>query len=277
MNPLNLTSRICNIGLAVALLASTAQAASLVPHRAFYNLEADRLDEKGGITAISGKLAYEITGSDCDGYAVSFRIANRYVEGEGTPQTMDVRLTSFESGDGLELDTRQKEFMNARLDSELRIKVKKPNKDSEGEGSMSGKDEVSFKTEANAVFPTAFQKLLIEEAEKGQTRASALVFEGSDKSKSVKAISFIGAPKSGSNLKDVADAATLATLNQTKYWPMTVSYYDQDGGGDEQPSYQASFNMLENGVSTDLVLDYGTYALKGKLEKIELLKAESCK
>jgi hypothetical protein len=35
--------------------------------------------------------------------------------------------------------------------------------------------------------------------------------------------------------------------------------------------------MLANGVSTDLVLDYGSYALKGKLEKIEMLKADACK
>jgi hypothetical protein len=55
-----------------------------------------------------------------------------------------------------------------------------------------------------------------------------------------------------------------------------VSYYSLDAKGDEQPTYSASFNMLENGVSTDLVLDYGTYSLKGKLERIEMLKAETC-
>ena len=57
---------------------------------------------------------------------------------------------------------------------------------------------------------------------------------------------------------------------------MTVSYYDVDSKDDQPPTYSASFNMLENGVSTDLVLDYGSYALKGKLQKIEMLKAESC-
>jgi hypothetical protein len=277
MNPTNLTSRICCIALATSMLSASGFAASLAPHRAFYALEAQRLDEKGGITAISGKLAYEITGSDCEGYAVSYRIANRYIQGEGTPQTMDVRLTSFESGDGLELDTKQKEFLNAQLNSEMRIKVKKPDSASPGVGSMSGKEEAKFETDAKAVFPTAFQKLLIDEAEKGQSRAAAMVFEGSDKDKAVNAVSFIGAKKTGSSLKDVADAETLAKLNQRSYWPMTVSYYDLDANGDAEPSYQASFNMLDNGVSTDLVLDYGSYALKGKLEKIELLKADACK
>ena len=41
-----------------------SEAASLAPHRAFYDLEVGRLDSGAGISAISGKLAYEITGSD---------------------------------------------------------------------------------------------------------------------------------------------------------------------------------------------------------------------
>ncbi len=124
MNRMMLTRRICCMALFFA--ASGAEAANLAPHRAFYVLEAARLDEKGGFSAISGKLAYEITGNDCDGYAVSYRVANRYIQGEGTAQTMDVQLSSFESGDGLELDMRQKQYMNSALDTETRVKAKKP-------------------------------------------------------------------------------------------------------------------------------------------------------
>lgn len=276
MNCMNLTRRFCCMALAAAMLPTSGFAAALAPHRAFYVLEAQRLDQKGGITAIAGKLAYEITGSDCGGYSVSYRIANRYVQGEGSPQTMDIQLTSFESGDGLELDMRQKQFVNAQLDGETRVKVKKPNVEAAGVGEMEGKETKSFETDPKAIFPTAFQKQLMLVAEKGESRTSAMVFEGSDAEKAVKAVSFIGAKKSGSNLTDVADAATLAGLNKLPYWPVTVSYYNLEAKGDEAPTYQASFNMLDNGVSTELVLDYGSYALKGKLEKIEMLKAETC-
>lgn len=277
MNRMNLTSRICCMALGIAMLPTAGLASGLAPHRAFYTLEPQRLDEKGGITSITGKLAYEITGSDCDGYAVSYRIANRYVQGEGSPQTMDIQLTSFESGDGLELDMRQKQFLNAQLDTETRVKVKKPDASSAGAGQLEGKETKTFQTDPKAIFPTAFQKLLIDDAMRGEGRTIATVFEGSDDEKAVRAVSFIGAKKAGSDLKDVADAATLAELNKLPSWPVTVSYYGVDDKGDEQPSYQASFNMLENGVSTDLVLDYGSYALRGKLQRIEMLKPENCK
>ena len=83
MNRMMLTRRFCCMALVAAALPAQAFAAvNLAPHRAFYMLEALRLDDKGGISAISGKLAYEITGNECDGYAVSYRIANRYIQGE---------------------------------------------------------------------------------------------------------------------------------------------------------------------------------------------------
>jgi hypothetical protein len=278
MNRMPLTRRFCCMALAAVLLPSTAFAGmSLAPHRAFYTLEAQRLDDKGGITAISGKLAYEITGNDCDGYAVNYRIANRYIQGEGSPQTMDIQLNSFESGDGTELDMRQKQFMNASMESETRVKAKKPKDGGPITADVEGKEKKQIEVDATAVFPTAFQKQLMESAEKGETRAAALVFEGSDEDKATKAVSFIGVKKPGSKIETGADAATLEQLNKLPMWPVTVSYYNVEAKGDEPPNYSASFNMLQNGVSTDLVLDYGSYALKGKLEKIEMLKVESCK
>ncbi len=278
MNRMTLTRRFCCMALvAVAWPAQADAGANLAPHRAYYVLEAARLDNKGGISSIAGKLAYEITGNDCEGYAVNYRIANRYIQGEGSPQTMDIQLTSFESGDGLELNMKQKQFVNANLETESRVKAKKPADGSKGEGELQGKETKTFEIDPDAMFPTAFQKKLMQDAEKGETRSTALVYEGSDDEKASRAISFIGVKKPGSSMAEGADAPTLAALNKLPYWPVTVSYYAVDAKGDEQPTYSASFNMLENGVSTDLVLDYGSYALKGRLERIEMLKADTCK
>jgi hypothetical protein len=271
-----LTRSICAL-FALSLLVGTAQSARLAPHRAFYTLEASRVDDGSGFSQIKGKLAYEITGSDCEGYAVSYRIANRYVQSEGQSQVTDTQLTSYESGDGLDLDMRQKQFTDAKLENESNIKVKKPKAGAAGAGTMSGTPgEKSFETDAAAVFPTAFQKDLVDAALKGETRYNALVYEGADADKAMKAISFIGAKKTADSLKDASASEAVKSLGQMAYWPVTVSYYAVDANGDDPPFYQASFNMLENGISTDLVLDYGPYALSGKLNKLELLKAEAC-
>jgi hypothetical protein len=279
MSPMFLTRRFCCMAVALAIWPAQAFAAGvpLAPHRAYYVLEAARIDSKAGISAIAGKLAYEITGNECDGYAVSYRIANRYQQGENPAQVIDIRMTSFESGDGKELDSQQKQFNDMKLEADTRVKAKFPKEGGAGSGELEGKESKSFDIDAAALLPTAFQKKLMQDALDGNARSSALVFEGSDSEKVVKAISVIGTMKTNGKIASGADVATLSSLNGLSFWPVSVSYYDLDAKDDEPPTYTASYNMLENGVSTDLVLDYGSYALSGKLEKIEMLKAENCK
>jgi hypothetical protein len=278
MNRLTLTRRFSGLALAAMAFPNLAFAApNLAPHRAYYTLEAMRLDDQSGMTGIQGRLAYEITGNECDGYSISYRIANRYVQGEGDAQTMDIQLTSFESGDGLELDMKEKQFINDKLEKETRVKAKMPKAGGPGEGSFEGKEGRKFDIDPAAIFPTAFQKQLMTDAEQGKQRTSSMVFEGSDDAKVVKAITFIGNKKANNKIVAGADAATLSALSKLPSWPVTVSYFELGSPDDTPPNYSASFNMLSNGVSTDLVLDYGAYALKGKLEKIEMLETAACK
>jgi hypothetical protein len=275
MNHAVLTSLICGVALATTCIGPV-QGASLVPHRAFYTLEASRLDDSAGISQISGKLAYEIRGSDCEGYSVNYRVANRYVQGEGQAQVSDVQLTSFESGDGLELDLQQKQFTNAKLDAESRIKVKRSKAGEAASGEITGTEAKSFIVEADAVFPTDFQKKLVKAAERGETRFNTLIYEGSEGEKSLRVISFIGAKKPVAVLADTTPDKALTGLSAAAFWPVTISYYPVDDDSADEPTYQATFNMLDNGISTDLVMDYGRYALKGTLSKLEILKQDSC-
>jgi hypothetical protein len=268
MNRLVFTSA----SILVLLVSSSALAAGLAPHRAYYDLEAKRLNTGNNISAVKGKLAYEITGSACDGYAVNYRIANRILYADGGSQVIDSQLTSWESGDGLQLDLTQKQFVDSKLNSESRIKVSKDTVSAPGKGEIRAAEVRPFATDAMAVFPTQYQIRIIDAAAKGASRDVSVLYEGSDDDKSVKAISFIGTLRKAGGLPD--ENRDLATMSA---WPVTISYYPLEVGGDEQPSYQASFTMLENGVSTDLVLDFGAYSLAGKLTKLELLKAEPCK
>ena len=63
-------------------------------------------------------------------------------------------------------------------------------------------------------------------------------------------------------------------------WPVSVGYFSdeekKEGLGEELPTYQVSFTLYENGVTNDLVMDYGDYALSGRLQTIEPLEPEAC-
>jgi hypothetical protein len=63
-------------------------------------------------------------------------------------------------------------------------------------------------------------------------------------------------------------------LGKLRRWPVTVSYFDE-AAKDAPPEYVLSFDLYENGVSGTLKLDYGTFALTGKLRKLEMLPTKS--
>jgi EipB-like len=273
--PSRMLQSVFTLGLMVAAF-TPAMAFSLASHRALYVLEVSRLDSKSGYSNISGKLAYEIKGSSCEGYAVNYRMANRYVQAETGARLIDTQLTTWESGDGLEMNLSQKQFVDNSLESEERFNVKRPKPGDAASGAFTLPAEKDFTLPAEAVFPSSHQTKLLAAALKGETRDVTLVFDGSDGEKAYKAITFIGKKRlPGTFAADNSNAQTepLRTLNS---WPMSVSYYALDDNADA-PVYQASFNMYENGISTDLTMDYGNYALKGTLTKLDLLKVEACK
>lgn len=268
--------RLFKSGLALVLMMGSAHAATLASHRAIYDLSTSRLDSGSGYSSVEGRLAYELTGTTCDGWAVTYRIANRYVQAEKGTQTIDTQLTTWESGDGLEMNLSQKQFVGGNLDSEEKLKVKRDKVDQEAKGQMSKPKELEFTLPSEALFPSTHQLHLLEAAKKGVPRDSSIVFDGSDGEKTYKAISFIGKMRAPGSFAPDKDNSETTPLRDLPSWPITISYFPTDDEKVEKPVYQASFNMYENGISTDLVLDYGSYALKGKLMKLDILKSDVC-
>ena len=58
-------------------------------------------------------------------------------------------------------------------------------------------------------------------------------------------------------------------------WPVTIAYFDETENNDGTPVYRISFKLYENGVTRDLTMDYGEFALKGTLANLELFEPES--
>lgn len=264
--------------LATSFVLTTAApgfAFDLAAHRALYNLEISRLDSKSGYSSVEGKLAYELRGSTCEGYAVSYRMANRYVEPETGSRVLDTQLTSWESGDGLEMNLSQKQFLDNKLDSEERFNVKRKKSGEKADGSFTLPKALNFTVPAEALFPSSHQAKLLKAAQAGTSRDVSIVFDGSDGDKIYKAISFIGKKRLPGTFGPDKNNVQTEPLRSLASWPVSVSYYVNDDSADA-PVYQASFNMYEDGISTDLILDYGSYALKGTLTKLELLKTDAC-
>jgi hypothetical protein len=267
--------RVLSAGVFLAFV-SHAQASAVAPHRAVYDLELLRTTKSANVGSVSGRMAYEVSGSECDGWTVSFRLVNRFDYKEGSPRLFDTQSSSWETGDGREMNYSEKEFVDSKQESEKRVSVVRAAKDGVGEVSITLPQPKKATIPAEAVFPMRHQLRLMEAAARGQTREISLVYDGSDAEKTVRAISTIGRKVNAGEGKKDKDNPQAAVLQSLSSWPVTIGYYSAEEDNTETPLYQINFDMYENGVSNSLVMDYGNFALSGKLAHLELLQAETC-
>ena len=220
-------------------------------------------------------MVFEVTGSSCEGYSVTFRLVNRYSYREGNTRLVDVQSSSFEAGDATRFDYQEKEFIDSAAGQEKRTVVERPQAGGDAQGEIKQPEAKTFTIPAGALFPMQHQLKVVDAALAGQKRFVADVFDGSDGINSVQAIATIGnrvEPGQGKD-KGSAEAKPLLALAS---WPVTIAYF-QPGSAEDTPNFQISFSLYENGIATNMVLDYGNLALTGRLSGLELLKADECK
>ncbi|MFZ2100523.1 MAG: cell envelope integrity EipB family protein [Oricola sp.] len=255
-------------------LVSPAQAAApiLASHRAVYDIALKHASDASGITDVSGRIVYEFKGSACEGYSTNYRFVMK-IRSVGGNEVTDQQVISFEDGTGENFRFLSKSFVDDRLEQELSgmaahdgeattITLKKPK-------------EAEF-TLASALFPTAHTIDLLQRAATGESIYETKIFDGSDGGDRVMTTTVIVGPqKSGTE----GDGENAGPLKSEPFRNVSISYFDEEdeNGGESLPAYQTSFKLYDNGVTRDLLMDYGDYALTGSLNQIEILPQESCK
>lgn len=183
--------------LAALLLitAGSSEAATIAPHRAIYDLALLKVSDGASLSSAQGRLAFEIQGSSCEGWTVSFRMATNYRPMDGQTNLIDTQSTSYEDAEGLEFRHQNKELINGEVKEEARIKMTRTSTDAEGQGEITSKSNEAFTVPAGAALPMQHQFKLMVLGEAGGGRDSSIVYDGSDASKTYRAISFIGKSK----------------------------------------------------------------------------------
>jgi hypothetical protein len=260
--------------LAVSPLPAMADGLPLVPHRAAYELTLHSSRGKG-VTTVSGRIGLEFTGNACEGYATNFRQITEISDGEGKSQSSDMRLTTFEGGDGKLL-----RFNTEKRSNGGRADITSGQAERANDGGLSvdirQPKQTKMDVDGVAVFPTDHMVRLISAAKKGDRIMEVRLYDGSDGGEKIyDTTALIGnaITPEGRPVEEASEKAGLKSMNR---WPVSISYFEP-GNGERTPVYVLSFDLFENGVSGALKLDFGDFALKGELKRLELLKETECK
>lgn len=269
-----LTSRL--FAIVLPMLAGSAVHAegplALAPHRAVYDLGLlNGAGAKAPATA-RGRVAFDFSGSSCDGYVQNFRQVTEMQPVEGNSRLSDMSSATFETGDGqsfrFRIETKIDRVVAETIDGKARKK--------EGAGISVDLDKpkkTSLSFDAPILFPTEHLKRIIDAARAGEAMLEARVYDGAnDGDKVSDTMTLIGKPLI---TPAPEKAAQVDVLKSMRRWPVSVSYFEA-GKKDGQPIYVLSFDLYENGISRALKLDYGEFALKGELVELALSSTTTC-
>jgi hypothetical protein len=267
-----------SMALMMPALAETAKVpVQLAPHRAVYDLSLLRAGGSNGVESARGRIAMEFGGDACDGYSLKYRQVTILNSSESGSNTMDIQTATYETGDGRTMHFKSTAFRQGLIkdtevdgdakitpEGRLNVDLKQPKK-------------AAFEATGETVFPTEHLKRLIEAGRRGAATLSVRVYDGSNKGDKVyDTLGLIGrrieAGAAQASLEEAARKDNLAALSR---WPVTISYFEE-GKADRTPVYTISFELYENGISRDLKLDYGDFALKGELKSLDIQKPSAC-
>ena len=251
--------------------ASVAAPALAVPmlqaHRAVYDLSLDKATDRSGITGITGRMVYEFNGSPCDGYTVNFRFVTQIATND-TTRLSDQQTTTYEDAKGKTFSFVTKSFVDQQLDKEVKGTAVKKGNGVEVDLDKPQKNVVQL---AATQFPTQHLVELIGKAEKGERFYETSLFDGSEDANKVMTTTVVVGKKTEAEKGD-PELPALAKLAKDEYWPVDIAYFDlsDKASGEEVPEYRISFKLHENGLTRDLVMDYGDFSMTGKLVNLAL-------
>ncbi|WP_336279151.1 EipB family protein [Bartonella sp. CB175] len=258
---------LCVIILYVVFLCSARADEDIfvAPHRAVYDFQLDSTSNEMAILGMTGRMVFELKGSVCQGYTTRFRFISRVHIEDMPARLTDQQTTSYETGDGRKFHfsvtnqvgqdiTHNSEGLAERTQNGITVKLQKPK-------------EKEYKL-AIAEFPIMQLKSIIRHAKEGHNFYNTTVFDGTDKAdKVIKESVIIGKMKT--QISD-DEMKKIGKLGGGGYWPVTISYFDDVENKDGLPVYRTSFLLHENGIMRDLRVDYGIFAVRAKLNSLEL-------
>ena len=255
-----------------ASLQGVVDTIPLASHRAVYDLSLLKAVGTKSPTGARGRIAFDFSGSACDGYVQNFRQLTELQPAEGPTRISDMHSATFEDGGGKSFSFKMETIVDDEPSDQVDGRAERLKRGAVGVDLVKPKPE-QLAFGHDVLFPTEHIKYILAAAIAGENTLEVRVYDGSDTGEKIyDTTTFIGHPI---DAPAPEAAAQIPMLEHMRRWPVTISYFD-DGRKDEAPNYTLSFDLYENGISRALRLDYGDFVLAGEMKSLKLLPTPPC-
>lgn len=233
------------------------------------------------VSDVRGRLVFDFEGSACAGFSLKSRLVTEIVDRDGNTMVTDLRSSTWENAAGDKFRFDNSQYVDRRLSEQVSGQAARRKKAEGIEVTLDKPQRRRLKLEGRALFPTQHSIAILEAAKAGYGVLQADVYDASEQGKKLlQTTTFIGKPSiATSAAAKPARIANADKLDGVASWPISISYYDvvdnpkKDTG---VPAYELSFRLFANGVSQDLLINYGNFSISGDLAGIEFHAAKAC-
>lgn len=238
---------------------------AMMPHRAAYVLTLERVRDGGTVAAARGAMLFEVADA-CEGWATRQRFSLEITDRDGQRIETTSDYATLEARDGSQLRfslvQRTGETETKRVSGEARLRP-------DGGGTITYVDpeprEVALPP--GTLLPMAHTIRALATAARGERLVVAPLFDGTTdtgpQDTTTLILSVLAAEAS-------PRFAALAGLPSAR---MRIAFFEggQPQGGAATPDYEVSLRYWANGVADEVMMDFGEFSLRGRLERLDTL------
>ena len=247
-------------------------ARNLVPHKATYDIKMVTRHDGAPILNIRGQMTYEWR-RDCDAWVTNhhFRLAYEYADAPVLNIISD--FSTYETFDGKSLSFTSRRAREGDMYEELRGNASL-GPGGAGQARYSLPPELGFNLSKGTLFPMMHTLALLNNIKSGKKLFNAVVFDGSDDQGPVEINAITG--KSVNAAASLAPSPKLdASLLSGPAWSVRMAFFPMKTAAAEA-DYEMNAIIHENGIISDMKVDYKDFSVTQKLVAIERLKAAVC-
>ncbi|MBY0430190.1 MAG: cell envelope integrity EipB family protein [Rhodospirillales bacterium] len=266
------------LGIGVTLAAAlgavwageAAWAADMAPHRAVYTMSLASSRGSGGVVAANGTMTYEFNDA-CDGWTVDNRTVLNMAYSEGAQVSTTWDFVTWEAKNGSRYRFHVRSSRDGELSEEIDGTAHVSGEDRAGEAKYLKPEAKSFRLPAGTVFPTEHTVKLIDAAQAGERMFSRVIFDGAGVEGPLEVSAVVG-PAANQDSPSPGPASSLIAVPS---WRVRMAFFPLTSR-EATPDYEVSARYYFNGIATEVLQQFGSFSLRGKLEKIEALPKPDC-
>jgi len=250
----------------------------LSPHRAVYEMTLATSRGGSGVTAVSGRMVYELTGSACEGYTQNMRFVTQMTNQNGSDVVTDLRSSSWEEGSGRRFRFNSSQYRDEKATEVTAGDAARANTADDVKVELTKPAKKGLSLSSGVYFPVQHSIALLKAAKAGKTTFRADLYDGSEKGEKVyDTVSFIGRPIAPGGNRKLPAVKNAERLDKLAAWPVSIGYFEPGSDkADAVPVYELTFWFFEDGASRKLYIDYGEFAINGTLKEITFHPPSKC-